>query len=173
MVQGVFTWSGITNVISAKYTQGHGVTPDVINVEMVPQAVNTFAASGTATFSYSGVTVPLNECLIDQASLRLDENAHIGHLRIFDRRWKWRAGGEINGIYNVKDDNNTYIAGLQKTAQELAELCLLAMGESSYNVSALPATAYPQVKWTGAHPATELQELCSHCLLYTSDAADE
>lgn len=160
MVQGVFTWSGISNVISAKYTQGHGVTPDVINVEMVPQAVNTFAAYGTATFSYAGVTVPLNECLVDQASLRLDANAHIGHLRIFDRRWKWRAGGEINGTYNVKEDNGSLIAATAKTAQELAELCLLAMGETSYSVTALPSAAYPAVKWIGAHPATELQELC-------------
>jgi hypothetical protein len=158
--QGLFTWSGISRVKAAKYTQGLGTTPDVIHVEMVPQAVNTFAAYGTATFSFAGVTVPLNECLVDQASLRVDEDAHIGHLRIFDRRWKWRAGGEINGIYNVKDDNNTYIPALQKTAQQLAELCLLAMGETSYSVSALPATAYPQVRWTGAHPATELQELC-------------
>lgn len=47
-----------------------------------------------------------------------------------------------------------------KSPQQLAKLCLDALGETNYDVSELPDTARPYVHWDEVRPAEALARLC-------------
>ncbi|MCX8092493.1 MAG: hypothetical protein N3I86_16450, partial [Verrucomicrobiae bacterium] len=59
--------------------------------------------------------------------------ARVYRVRIQDRRWKWRFG-QISGEYNVRRDDNqqNFLLGTARNPQQLARLCLDAMGEQNY-----------------------------------------
>jgi len=81
--------------------------------------------------------------------------------RIEDRRWKWKHVF-IHGNYNVKDEAGNTISGTGKTPRELATLLLTELGETGYNVDALPTDANlsPTCNWFYSSAAVELQKLC-------------
>ena len=59
---------------------------------------------------------------------------------IQDRRWRWKHKF-VNGSYNVKDETGTAIGSTLKNAREIATLLLNALGETGYDVTAIPTTA--------------------------------
>ena len=80
---------------------------------------------------------------------------------IQDRRWRWKHKF-VNGSYNVKDETGTAIGSTLKNAREIATLLLNALGETGYDVTAIPTTASvaPEVHWIYASAADELNKLC-------------
>lgn len=82
-------------------------------------------------------------------------------VQIEDRRWMWSDGHfACYGEYNIEHGGTNTI---RKTARELGVLLCVAMGETGYDVSALPNTdgsGDPTV-WDGDNPGTMLMELCS------------
>ena len=67
------------------------------------------------------------------------------------------------GNWNVRDDKDELVAGFSKTPRELAELLLIALGETGYDVSALPTDIElaPAVNWHYTPAAVELDKLCA------------
>ena len=79
-------------------------------------------------------------------------------VQIADLRRKWATRGHITGEFNKPKKDGT--VNQQKNSQELAELLVLAMGATVYDVSALPVDHYPYVLWEMAKPGSELNSLC-------------
>lgn len=155
--QGLCEFPGIAQVIRAEYTLQHGITPGVCHLECVPQ-LTPIAAGGTLRFKFGGVLLEFPGCRVDQGSYRANSSGQIVSLAIFDRRWKWRFGA-ISGEYNARQADNTIKAGREKTPQELAILCLKAMGEPAYDVSQLPNDSRPHIAWDHEVPAQALAQL--------------
>ncbi len=169
------TFPGLSGVLSGTYTLSLGISPGSAHVE-APAGKNV-GAGGDLTFSDgAGGTVTLRGCKIDYMSYRQGASGKIATYSILDRRWKWRpdsGGGEISGTYNFRicdntndtvasAQSNTIVPGSLRTPQQLADLCLQAMGESGADSSALAgfADSFPAVDWQNDNPAKCLAELC-------------
>ena len=136
-------------------------------MEIAPQSTPV-STEGTLQFRFAGVLLEFPDCRVDQASIRFDERGLVTSLSIWDRRWKWNAGGSLSGNYNRRQANAATGAGLQqpptlvprdgsiRTPRQLAALCLLAMGEATFDVSQLPNDTYPLVEWENVNPAQAL-----------------
>jgi hypothetical protein len=158
-LQGTFTWPGLTHVKSARYTQTHGTEPDDIVVECEPGGTVNATEFGNAFFYYSNLQVPLLDCKIKSSRLRIGDSGQFIHIRIQDRRWRWKYG-EVSGEYNVTDSDGSYVAHIKKNAQELAVILLNAMGEYNIDVSGLPTDQWPERQWVCSNPTNELDKLC-------------
>lgn len=166
-LQGLAYFPGINQLVSATYTRSHGTAPGVATVEIAPQA-NFTASTGTLEFAYGNTRLPFRNCRLDQHSFRLNSQGEVWALAIQDRRWMW-AYGEISGHYNVRNPDgsvmkrNGNVEGLKTTERsprELATACLIAMGESAFDVSELPDDMRPEVHWERHNPAQALSMLC-------------
>jgi len=161
MPSGRAIYPGLLQVESWNYTRSHGITPGIATLVIVPQPAG-FVPEGNATleFQWEGVTVfQCPNSKIDSGSLRFDAQGRLISVAILDRRWKW-SFGQLDGHYNLRDDSNEVIPDTEKTPQELATLCLEAMGESGFLVDDLPNDSRPEVKWQAENPAQVLQKIC-------------
>lgn len=150
---------GVERVISCSATLSHGITPGVINLTIAPQD-RVIADGGTLLLAFGNSQIAFGDCKIDSGSVMRNGSGRIVSLSIFDRRWKWTECGQISGSYNLRNDDGTVIEGTGKTPQELARLCLDAMGESGYDVGDIPNEARPTVEWEVMNPAQALADLC-------------
>lgn len=159
-LQGIAFWPGVAQVERGRYTRSLGTQPGHAILEILPQQT-PFASTGTLTLSFGGGTINLPNCKVDFGAMHWsDQSGQTILLKILDRRWAWKAGGEISGRYNLRNVDGTLDTSTEKTPQELATLLLQAMGEQGFDVSALPNGPRPQVEWEFSHPATELDRLC-------------
>ncbi len=156
-----FTFPGINQIVSLSLTFSHGITPSVFTLVIAPQedfegiAGNLVVFDGVATRTFY-------DCKVDRHTFEYNEQGQIWRLQLLDRRWKWRWGA-ISGYYNARNDDNTVKQvppGNQQSPQQLATLCLKAMGESGFDVGQLPNTALPTVEWDGDLPAEALAQIC-------------
>lgn len=161
--QGLFLYPGVKAVLSASYTLGHGISPSVFALRIAPQFTGV-PDVGMVQIVYGGVRLKFPECRIDKVSGDIgDDGKEVWELTIFDRRWKWKNTGKLSGYYNVRDNETggtSLLKETERTPQQLAELCLRAMGEGGYNVRKMPNVSRPAVEWDYANPADALQQLC-------------
>jgi len=152
------SFPGIAQIVSARYTRSHGITPGVCTIEMAPQ-IGFTDIIGDLAFIYGPISVVFPDCRIDQQSIRRTERNLIWSLNILDRRWRWNYGS-ISGTYNTRQDDGTIDPTYQETPQQLATRLLKAMGEANFDVSQLPNNTFPFVQWEGEIPARALASLC-------------
>jgi len=166
-LQGTIQYPGLDNIQGATVTWGHGITPGAFTIRMAPQSAVP-AATGAVTMRFGNQLVSLRDCKIDQITYSRD-GATVLSVTILDRRWKW-AFGAISGQYNLRNADAT-VKGAggrderaafnsERTPQQLAALCLEAMGERSFDVGQLPNNTRPEVDWDYVNPAAALAELC-------------
>lgn len=156
--QGLAHWPGVAESTSCDYTLSHGVTPGVAMLT-VPLGGGTPAEHGTLAFSMNGsVVVSFKDCKLADMKLQAGDGGQMLLLTILDRRWKW-SWGAISGHYNTRLPDGDVDPDRELSPQVMAALCLDAMGESGYNVSALPDDARPQVDWEFENPARALADL--------------
>lgn len=171
--QGLASYPGIAQIIAASITLGHGISPSSARITMAPQLF-TIPESGTFSFTIGTTTIEFPDCKADQGSYERSDNGEFWHITLLDRRWKWRFG-QISGRYNVWRENATLqngdppgssgadlVADTERTPRQLAALYLDAMGESGYDVSALPNDTRPPVEHDYDNPAEALAELCEN-----------
>lgn len=159
---GIVEFPGIQQVISFSLTYSHGISPSVCVVEIVPQE-DFVATDGNLKLSFQGTEITLKNCHIDSMSYTRDGAGRIWRLAILDRRWKWsfELKGAVSGTYNTLQPSDGKIdVKTEKTPRELAEICLKAMGETGYDVNALPNSTRPEINWDYAIPAEALASLC-------------
>ena len=150
------TYPGVQNVLSATYTLTAGITPSVVQMEIIPQT-QQIAAVGDVVFVHGNTTLTIPGCRADQASMVRGSNGTLVSFSLVDRRWKWKFG-EIYGHYNQRDADGLIINATEKTPQQLATLCLQAMGETA-DVSQIPNNAREEVQWIGENPAEALANI--------------
>jgi hypothetical protein len=157
---GFASYPGINQIVRASFTLSHGVSPSVCTIEMAPQA-GLPAPIGVLQFEQTGdfsSFVAFPDCKVNTYSYERNQAGLLWRVQILDRRWRWEFG-EIHGAYNLLNDDDTLDTDTAKTPQELATLCLLAMGEAGFDVSELPNDVRPLVEWEGDNPAQMLDEL--------------
>lgn len=141
------------------FTFGPGVTPSVCNLYTIPHVSSLPQVADLAIQTAGEAALVFPDCALEQPRLSVGEGGQRWVLPIMDRRWKWQSGwGRLYGHYNVPRPDGTYIR--EKTPRELASLCFDAMEESGYDVSRLLNDARPEIHWDGAHPTSELMQLC-------------
>ncbi len=162
--QGLATFPGVNQLVAASITLGHGITPSSATLTIAPQLAFTTEV-GTLSFVYDGLRIDFTDCKVSRSSFERNDRGEIWRLTVYDRRWRWRFG-RISGTYNVWRDNFTLARGengtrnTERTPQQLAALCLDAMGESNYDVSEMPNDTRSSVAWDVEVPAQALAALC-------------
>lgn len=160
-LQGYITFPGIDQVIEGSFTLSHGITPSVCTLDIQPQA-DFVAAVGELVIVFGDVELVFPDCRIDQASFRYGPDGLVWGLSIWDRRWRWQFG-DLSGTYNERiplGQGGSIDAYTLRTPQQLLTLCLLAMGETAFDVSQAPNDSRPEVRWVNEVPARSLAELC-------------
>jgi hypothetical protein len=157
--QGEIRFRGITDWISVSCTWNSGIAPSVFNLVTLPIERNLPQIS-TLTLSFDRIRLVFPDCAATSATWVESGGAQLWNLQILDRRWRWRFG-EIRGRYNTRLPNGKIQAGREKTPRELMTLLLTAMGEQKFAVNRVPNGERPEVDWTSANPAIELQRLCT------------
>lgn len=187
---GSVFYPGIKQIVSASYSRSHGITPDVCQIEMAPQSLDPSDADytpiepdGFLVFQFDAESVGVNSlgnrstkttqillqgCRPDKAAVRRTANSRTWSIPIYDRRWKWKFGS-FSGHWNVKK-NGVIEARKERTARQLADMCLEAMGEQRYDTKPLDQLedtkglpyrkrVRPEVHWDRIPPAQALNEL--------------
>lgn len=159
MSQILARFTGISQIKYARGTRTLGPFPDAALIYFIPQ--NVTILDGTLSF-ICGDTVEWPNAHIDRVSQRrTTSGGMVGSAVILDRRVWWQYA-VVDGVYNERGDDGEVIEATEKSPRELASLLLEAGGETSFDVSAMPADATdrPYVNWIGANPFYELQKLC-------------
>lgn len=153
--------------ISGAYDLSHGITPGLLRIEVPP--VESLQPICDITFSDGATELTFRDCRIMNCPARSGPDGQLWSIQAQDHRWRWETG-YINGDYNyaadctelTKPEAGTLDQDARKTARELAEMLIDAMGETGkLDVSAFDITDdYPQVAWDYASPAAELANLC-------------
>jgi hypothetical protein len=168
--QGLISYPGLQTFTKAEYVLSQGISPGKCTIELPQELVDGLEATGDLTITYADQTITLPNCLLDSAHIDQGEKGYIARVTILDRRWQWKFG-YISGHYNIRmpggananegfnssgsngGGNNKIRAGTEQAPQDLATLCLQAMGEQNYDVSALPNDPRPEIDWSWHNPA--------------------
>jgi hypothetical protein len=150
------TYPGVLNVLSASYTLSPGITPSVVQMQIIPQTA-AISTVGDVVFIHGTTTLTIPGCRADQASMVRGSDGTLVSFSLFDRRWRWKFG-EIYGHYNQRDADGLIVTATEKTPQQLAQLLLSAMGETA-DVSGIPNNGRPECEWIAANPAEALADL--------------
>src|SRR5262249_2380883 len=114
---------------------------------------------GALEIAYDGIpNLVFPNCRLLHHTFDYTPEGLIWRLSIADRRWKWKYGS-ITGSYNLDWPDGSLNKLTELDAKGLASLCFDAMGESQYDVSALPGKVRPEVHWDHTNPAQALADL--------------
>ncbi len=124
------SWPGVIAVAECRGTISHGISPASFVLVTYPQekAPDEF---GDLVISDGVRKITLRDCKVDAISGTASSGGQTWTLSILDRRWKW-AGGKISGRYNQQDKRGKFVPWTIRSPEELAKLCLEAMGEKGY-----------------------------------------
>jgi len=152
-------WPGVESLQACTYTISHGISPGIAVLTINPQDASKIALTGDLVLDDNVNRIVIPRCKVDAIKARKDGAGEVWDVVILDRRWRWRELGAISGTYNTLDPNGKPIQWTVRTPRQLAELCLLALGEQRYTIN-LPAVAVnPPVQWEHVPPAQALASL--------------
>lgn len=155
-------FAGLEVQVSWSMTRSPGVSPDVGQLVWNQNTTQPSAFVGDLVLKNGDTPiVTFTQCMLRNPTERYGAHRTISY-QVMDRRWKWKTP-TLFGQYNVRDDNNVLVVGTIKTPRELATLALIALGETGYDVSALPTDAEmsPHVFWHYESAAQFLDKLCA------------
>lgn len=156
-IQGNFTFPGLVGIRKASYTLTHGVSPSVSLVELLPQDISNI--HGTMVFS-SPDTISFPGSKIIASTVRKSGSGWVMIVKIADRRWKFVETGEISGVFNLRQEDESIDSSTEITPQQIAFRCFVAMGEVLFDISALPNLSRPELILESENPAQVLSGLC-------------
>lgn len=149
-------WPGAVGVEQARYVCSHGITPGYGYV-VVSAPPTDVAPAGDLVLTDGRRTVTVRDCLLVGVRYNQGESGQTWTLTVADRRWRW-AFGSISGSYNETGRDNESVPWTVRSPEELAELCLEAMGEVDYDIDLPPGPNPPQA-WSVETPAKVLARL--------------
>lgn len=166
MLEAVATFPGIDKIISVTVPRGHGITPDVITIEMVPQK-RVWQRIGALQLFYGNQRIVLPDCLTDECHFSFDERGEVWQLRLWDYRWRWQKDNDLHGRYNVRLADGPVDRLDPLTEKEIrllrrqcARAITLPRGKVFRSNQGGPPEQFPEVYWSYANAAVELQKLC-------------
>ncbi len=115
---------------------------------------------GDIVMTYNDQTITIQNAHIDAVQYEVGGGGQIVDIRFMDSRWKW-VHRYITGRYNFRLPNNWIDPIHEKTPQQLATLLFQALGESMFDVTALPNDSRPDCDWDHTSAAQELDKLCN------------
>lgn len=132
---------------------GHGSIQTAATEQFTPPVADF-------TISYNGNALTIAACITTDTNVQASGDGWVRTINFADRRARWE-NSVIDGRYNVRVEHGAVKETIefQKTPQELASLCLDALGETGYDVSALPNDARPQVDWRASRADLALEEI--------------
>jgi len=184
MLLNICRYPGVRGFESATYTCSIGITPSQVIINAFPP-FDGLAANGDCEFSDGQTTIVIPDCARVSAHGQQAGTPSAIAIVLLDHRWRWQFG-EISEQWNIPEQRTNTVPLVpkpfqqgqppgtpkpdppgtepikpetKKSARELAERCLKAMGERNYRVEALPSDAFPTVNWDAANPAQSLQTL--------------
>lgn len=133
------SWPGAGAIESLSYVCSHGISPGTAVLVTLPRTNEKAPAEfGDLVFGDGIRTVRLRGCKVDALTPRRDSSGLSWTLTIFDRRWRWRTPkasfGKVSGNFNRLDPRGKLIPWSIRSPQQLAEICLKAMGEARYEI---------------------------------------
>lgn len=158
---------------SGGYALSQGATPGIATLTCLP-VFDDLAVAGDFAITDGVGTVPLKGCKLDKVALTAGPQGQSATLLILDGRWRWKFC-TVSGRYNQPDANGKVPRGFAKTLEELARLCLTAMGQPKrVSVAGLPKQPRVPVDWDHANAAEALQQLIEPygCRLNYDPSAD-
>lgn len=155
---GEASYPGIVAYESFEFCDCSGNQPSVGRMTVFPQ-YGFPARDGDLVLTYNDQAITLKDLHIDSVRYEVGGGGRIVEVRFLDSRWKW-AHRSISGRYNFRLPDNRVPPGHEKTPQELAALCFTALGETVFDVSALPNENRFEIDWDHASPAQELDRIC-------------
>ena len=161
-IQGICTFPGIQQVVSGEISFAMGITPSSATLTIAPQQ-NLVDQVGTLSFFDGQTEIDWPNCKVDTNSFERTSAGFIWRLTIYDRRWMWQAtggGGVVTQGINFRTEDGDLIKDTEKSLQDAAKVCLDALGETGYDVSALPTDERPELIWDAAVPAQCLEDMC-------------
>ncbi len=158
-LQALAYWGGINDLVSASMTYTPGISPNVATLQIPPQNAGKIFSAGPLVWQFGPESWTFQRCRVDSLRIRQTQAGIVWELSILDRRWIWSECGRISGFYNARQGEKLK-EGTEKKPQELAALCLEAMKERRFDVSALPNDGRPEVDWDYIRPAEALARLC-------------
>jgi len=159
--QGTVNFPGILAPVGGRYALTRGINPGIIEIHCCNQRIENFrGATGSVIFQHqsTGFYLELINCRVFHHDLMIGGTNKELTIALEDRRWLWRFPS-ISGCYNRKTADQTIYKNYRKNPQELAKLCLEAMDEKGYDVSALPTNDYPPIEWYASNAAAALENL--------------
>jgi hypothetical protein len=159
VLKGFAIWGGIQDFVDASMTYTPGVAPNMATIQIPPQDAGKIYSAGPLIWRFGDQTWTFQGCRLQSIRSRLTDKGNVWELSILDRRWVWTECGKISGYYNARAGEKLK-PGTEKKPQDLARLCLEAMGEQRFDVSQLPNEARPEVDWDYILPSEALAQLC-------------
>ena len=175
---GIFGFPGVASILSGNFVLSPGISPGVCMLSVAPQPLWA-PKVGTLAIDYSNIHLRFKDCTIDRVEQRTDSSGLTSwSVSILDRRWMWRGLGRISGYYNVRRETRSghpleLVDGTERSPKALAKLCLQAMGETNYDVSAIPDRARPAIEWDYTTPSEALAKLCDSVDCLVTLTADD
>jgi hypothetical protein len=174
MTNGFIDYPGLLNAKGATYTQTRGVSPDRIQVRMIPQQ-QPIAAVGDLVFGFGFESLTLPDCLADKAGITVSQKGFVGTLIFEDRRWRWSRYRSVGYHWNERDANGDIVEATRKDLRAMMVSVLADMGETNIDVAQVPNNFYPEVDVRCIRPDQLLDSLTSNygfdvCLGFGMDA---
>ncbi len=158
--EGFIGFTGIPESVieSGSYSLAHGIAPGILSITTVPYA-GPFPLYGNGYLQWDGRVVQIRDCKVDSCEPQIGGDGRMMYsFRILDRRWKWKFG-YVEGHYNLRESDYIVRPIRIKTPQQMAVLCLRAMGEKRWDIRQLPNNEYPETHWELGNPAEMLAQL--------------
>jgi hypothetical protein len=180
------SYPGVASVLDCSYTCSLGISPGTVTMR-VPPYLSGVGEYGDVVISDGVGTVTLRDCKLERVVASASGGGQEATLVILDRRWRFQFAEPLFGRYNlpaeryntvdllpapldpntgqpvprpeIPADEEPIREDTKKTARELAQLCLDAMGEEDADITAIDDEAYPTVEWDATNPAQALQSL--------------
>lgn len=182
--KGRFLWPGVRGPIEGQYTFSQGVSNGTAT--LICHRDEVFAEVGDLIITDDVAAVRIPDCKVDRARIEYhEEHGYVLMLEILDWRWKWKDLGAISGAYNQLDPHGKLIPWTIRSPEELAVLCLRAMGVKKFEIDmpagldsavgeehiadlnppwigVIPTTGTnPAINWVAEPPALALENLAN------------
>lgn len=160
MNSGYVSYPGLIAAKSVRYTQTRGVTPDRIEVRMVPQTT-ALALTGDVTLTFGAESMILPDCLADKSLISMNDDGFIGSVVFQDRRWRWSKYPSVSYHFNERLPDNSIKLSSKVSLRRMIEITLLQLGETLFSAGAVNDAFYPEIDVTNIRPDRLLEMLTS------------
>lgn len=171
--QGLFEFAGIEGLLSAQFALSHGVTPSRITMYVAPSTATLRKLSdpGTLKLKYAGGSLSFPNCRVYDMGREIDRTGReIWILYLYDGRWTWRYP-VISGEYNIRTmsqeirDQQNVKFRTRRSARDLMKMLGEKLKWQRVNYNAVPADAFPEVRWNYTRVDKAVGDLCDQFTL--------